>query len=1134
MHRRLRDRWTVLSALLLFGLLPGAAHGQSTLGTIRGNLTDARGRVVARAAVRIVDEGTGVTRAVQTDSRGDFEAPHLRAGAYRVEDASPGFSAFRRDGLVLRAGETLRVDLSLTPAVEEFVVAVQGVPAAAGSAKVAEVVVRAPGQGVLQLESATVQGGLEAQQLRDLPRGRRDFQDFLYLSPNVVGSPEGQRFLGARSYGVSYVHDGQPSSGSLYGTLSEASPGLEAIDEIKVLSNSHSAEFGGVAAVVVTTRRGGNRFSGSAFYDHADDATARYEEDERDFRSQRFGGALGGPLRRDKTFFFLNYEGAHNDEQREGVVNVVPTEGMRQGDFSGTSITVVDPLTGLPFPGNVIPSERIDPAARRILDFFYPLPNLPSLPSGLGQQSDPADVSETFHRWDLRLDHELTGNDSLFLRASAQRRVWKRYLEDGDLPHLGFKKNELRVFTVASSWSRVVSSSLLNELRAGYNSESDDDHSHYRVGAVADELGIEVPAAARERRGYPAFSFLGSDSVDEVFDNAAEYADRDVRQSSFSISDTVTWLRGKHSTRAGFFYSRDWVSDALASGVAAGAGQLVFTDQNTGNSFGDFLLGLPAESIEGVNGRGLQPLQAASNTFAGFVQDDWRVDGRLTVFAGLRYEIIQPFPERRDLLVQFDPQTDRIVVPSDRTVAALSPAAARYPRATAAELGLGRSLARTDRNNFAPRLGFLYGIGRDNRTVLRAGFGLFYPKTPPLGITDSGWGTEATRGEFIQAPFSSQIVRLDPQLSRGFSTGTLVSDDSVFAPGASVLGLVSPRIAQYHVTLERELPWGVGVRASYLGARSDKLLVTRYVNTMQASATPFDPNDPADRQRLPFPDLPTSVRVAENTGTGRFDALQLEVRRRYRGGLGFTLAYTLAGSSSTAPDGEAASLGIPQYDPYDLASNRGPDPYSVRHRFVMDAVWDVPVGRNRKYLSRLPWAVDAVLGGWTVSALVQARSGPFLDPCYYGVDVDGVNPANTGPDFGCWRPNVSGDTAGPGRTDAFYNLGALSLPAYGTLSRAGSGVIEGPGMSVVNLGFYKELARRGPLRVQLRLTLENVLDRRPYFEAAESDFLDVTDYVVGGRPATEGNGYTNVLQSVTSLEGFPPRRVVRFGVRVDF
>jgi hypothetical protein len=364
----------------------------------------------------------------------------------------------------------------------------------------------------------------------------------------------------------------------------------------------------------------------------------------------------------------------------------------------------------------------------------------------------------------------------------------------------------------------------------------------------------------------------------------------------------------------------------------------------------------------------------------------------------------------------------------------------------------------------------------------------------------------------------------------------VVPYDPPFQPGASLLGLVSPRIAQYHLTLERELPGRVGIRMSYLGAHSDKLLVTRHINTMKASATPFDPSDPADRQRLPFPNLPTSVEVAENTGTGHFNALQVEVRRSDQGGLGVHLAYTLSESRSTAPDLHAgvASLGIPQYDPYDLASNRGPDPYTVRHRLVMHAVWDVPVGRNRKYLARLPEALDAVLGGWTVSAILQARSGQFLTPCYYGVDVEGVNPANTGHDFGCWWPEVIGSTEGPGRQDAFYNLAAFSLPAPGTLASEGSGAIEGPGMRIVNLGLYKQLVRRGSVSVQLRVTIENLFDRRQYFEAPYSDFLDLTDYVVNGRPVTEGNGYTNVLRSETSLEGFPPRRVTRFGVRVDF
>jgi hypothetical protein len=433
---------------------------------------------------------------------------------------------------------------------------------------------------------------------------------------------------------------------------------------------------------------------------------------------------------------------------------------------------------------------------------------------------------------------------------------------------------------------------------------------------------------------------------------------------------------------------------------------------------------------------------------------------------------------------------------------------------------------------------------------LRGGFGFFHPKTPPERIADTRRASQAAREALARVAFRERDRlsafnfsrgRIGPTLSKGFSSGSARGEDHRFSPRSSALDLQSPRIMQYHLTLERELPGDVGLRLSYLGARSDKLLMLRNINTLKASTTPFDFDNAEDRRRLPFHDLDPFVLSLENTGRGHMNALQVEARRRFRGGLGGSVAYTLTQSRTTAPDYGIeslgiGSLGIVQYDPHDLSKNEGPEPHLVRHRLVMDGSWELPFGRRRRYLGGMPSWLDAALGGWTVSTIVHARSGPYLTPCY---SQAGFNPANTGaapllPSFECWRPDLVGDPDRPRSPGRFFNLAAFALPAPGTTGNAPSGIIEGPGVFSVNLGFHKTLARVRRLDVQLRLSIENVFDNPQYYEASGSPFVDLTEYLVGGRAFGDDNGETGVLRNLRSLEGFPLSRVMRLGVRVFF
>jgi hypothetical protein len=430
-------------------------------------------------------------------------------------------------------------------------------------------------------------------------------------------------------------------------------------------------------------------------------------------------------------------------------------------------------------------------------------------------------------------------------------------------------------------------------------------------------------------------------------------------------------------------------------------------------------------------------------------------------------------------------------------------------------------------------VGFAYRPGAGDKTVIRGGAGLFYPTHSAQGVRDA----------LSRSPYRASTRRLAPELASGFATGAPSTTVAANA-NAVTFSLETPQIYQYNLTLERELP-GVGVAVSYIGTQKRKLLLNRNINTLPAGTVRYDPESDEDRARLPYPQLSTSVNTVQNGGSGHVDALQVSLRRRFRAGFGLEATYVRASGRSNAPDLGNSSLGVVQYDPYDLSKNDGPDPAVVKHRFVLTGTWDLPFGRDHRYLATLPRGLDLVLGGWTLSGIVYARSGYNLTPFYSEVDEDGANPANTGApltnnDYDeAWRPDLVGDPNGPRERDNWYNVAAFALPAPGTTGNAPVGVIEGPGAWVVNLGIYKELVSARRFRLQLRVTLDNALNH-PLFDlpfvpdATEPGFLNLTDYLVGGLPADESNGTTNVLTSVGNAEGFAPGRVVRIGLRAQF
>ena len=1123
--KNMRGLFAIPFAILLVVGLKTPAIAQSFLGTIRGTVLDPQGQVVPGAAVVITDEATGVPRTLETDGQGRYEAPDVRPGTYRVEVITQNFKKFERTGVVLRAAGTALVDVTLE----------------LGSLN-ETVTVSADLINNITLDNPAIARGLDEQQLHDLPRDGRDIQSFLLLNPNVVGGTDDIQFLGGKTYGVSYIQDGQASTNAIFGTVGNSAPGLDAVSEISVLSNSYSAEYGGLAGVVVTTKRGASIYRGTTFYDfNSNDLNAltynqtlsgvKRGDPLSDTHEYRWGVSTGGPVVRGKLFFYANYEGSNDKSIFGGSRATVPTAAMRSGDFRGTAIVPRDPTTGLPFPGQVMPGNRIDPAARAIMDFFYPLPNQGTMANGYGvfQQFVP----ETRHRQraDLRIDYEASKNDSVFIRSSYQNRDPSNiFFEGGNaLTNLPILNTRLNTASVIGGWTKILSATIVNELRAGYNYDNSRRESTFQAADVAGRLGIEkAPSLGADRRGFPSFQFTAGANRPVNIADLGRNVDRTVRQNAFSLSDNVTSIIGAHTLKNGGLWTRNLARDGFGFGVNF-RGQYRFRGTFTGNAFTDFLLGMPSDVRDQVTNRG--PLEGHSNDIAFFSQDDWRINKRLTLFLGLRYDVVGAWHENDQTLANFLPvDGGHHVVANAQVAQLLPPGLIAFGRTlTADQAGLPDTLVRTDKNNFSPRVGYAWRLDESNKTVLRSGFGLFHPTVAVQGIRDL---LATNEFRFIR-------TRSGGGLRNGFSGGTPTVDLADFGNQGIDPDLQSPDIYQYNVTVERELRGEMGARVSYIGSTMRKLLVDRDYNTLRASTIPFDPEVPADYARLPYPLYGYYMDVVSNAGSGQFHALQVELLRRWRSGLAFNAAYTLAHSDSNAPDTGNSTIGPVQFDPYDIEKDRGPDPNVVKHRVVANATWDIPVGRGRSHGANMSSWANALFGGWTASTLFQARSGQNLTPFFSGFYT--TSPWNTGKpldglgnNFCCaWRPDQTRDPNTGTSRDAFFDQTAYAIPAPGQLGNAKKGSLKGPGTWVVNFAFYKDVVTRDRFRLQFSALLDNAFNHPQFFAEYGGGFVDLTSYLIDGDPH---NGTTGVLgaDAIRSVEDFSRGRVVRLGIRATF
>lgn len=1135
------------SVLLCLCLLAGAgvvlAQG-TNLGTIRGTVSDANGAAVAGAKIQLTDLETGLSRGATANDEGAYEAAGLKSGIYKVTVTAQGFKTATVNQVALRSGDTVRADVGLQ---------------VGGANESVEIIASTP----INLETATVSGQLTSRELINLPRDNRDIYSFLYLNPNITqGVADGSfKFIGAQSYGASFSLDGQRTNGGIFGEPTSSQPSLETIGELSVLSNNFSAEYAGIANIRVETKRGGKSYQGSAFYNNKNSALAAWAiGDKRGeaqftptpalskfptpyFNLNETGGSFGGPVPfgKEKTFFLASYERRWDARPVRFRSTTLPHASLYTGDFSKVNdsakpvvpagVTLTQPeidantiLTGTTRRFNIIPQRLLNPTVQSFIKNYFPATSVNApINAANGRLVDFFENRTGLVARDLgtlRVDHELTAKDKISAVYNTQFIDQSNAAVVSPYVGLGLRHDDRSNHTLSLSHTRIFSSNVVNEARGGFNFQFLFRNSNTTPTSFLESIGFDssdiaayyavVGENARPTFGHVGVSFS---NAFVTFGTGGRNTFRPLDQKIYTFGDTLTWITGKHTIKGGFDSIYNSAQDGFANNRGNPRGLLTYSGGGNTDRFARFLLGLPATTAAYVDN--LRPPMEVYNWEHGFfAQDDFKIHPRLTLFLGLRYDLVTPFIERNDLLVNFDPdfkdasgKRGRFIVPSQEVLSKIDPRIIAFGVATADQVGVGRALVRTDTNNVAPRLGAAWRL--TDKTVLRGGYGFFYPTSAAQGMRDAiatnpfnqGRTKSNTPTSLAGWPGGANGHGISP-----FSAGTLRTIGSQPSANAVPIGLHQPRIEQYNVTFERELPWQTALRVSYLGTRSTGLIAGIDLNLIAPSDTPLGtttgdgvtpctPGDdcdlsPADLARLPFPELGDYLLTYGNFGRGKSNALQIEVNRRFASGFTFNASYTLLDQKSSALDTGNSSLGGTSYNQFKPDNDYGTDSFISRHRFIAYGVWELPFGKGRKFGSSAPAAVDLIAGGWQVSTNLFAKTGYGFTPYWF---CNNCGPATLGNIFStsidpiggfsssnAFRPIVNGNPQ-VRSGDRFFDPNAFGLPPAGAdvldnPNVAKRNLLRGPGAWGTNLGVNKTFRFGERFRLRFGAEFNNVFN----------------------------------------------------------
>jgi len=1041
MSDRVRKALAVLACALAVVGLPSAARAQAT-GQITGVITDDSGSVVPGATVEVTNQATGFTRNAVSGVDGVYTIPLLNPGRYDVKASLSGFRTSIRSGIDVVVNETARVDQQLqVGAVTEQVTVAASAP-------------------LVETKNATLGIVIDRQKVVDLPLNGRNFTQLGTLIPGVVAPPSGLggadgnatpggfgnvtggfNVNGMRNQSNNFLLDGSPNNDS-FNTGFVLRPPPDAIEEFKILTHSYDAEFGRNAGSVVNvvTKSGSNNWRGGAWEFNRDDsrqATNFFATTKPALKQNQYGGALGGPIQRNHAFFFGYYEGFNN---RQGTTDnrVVLSQAQRAGDFSGGAV-IRDPLTGLPFPGNVIPTNRISPIATSILNQYVPLPNT----TGNRVVRSP-DVLDTREQLGLRVDYRLSDAHTLLGRYMYAHTNNVNPLGGSNFSPAGNTAvATLQDIMGSDTW--VMRSNMINVARANLNRIQASPN--VTSGVDLSSVGFKYGGTNTTAAGLPFITVTGFFTTGDA---QQPFASR--TNNVFGFSDDLTWVTGPHAFKFGGEIRRDQIR---VSFINRPNGDFTFNPQYTGNAAADFLLGLP---IQFRQGSGDPNLDGSSWTYALYGQDQYRIGTRVTLNYGLRYEVNQPFAESQNHLNAFHPGQQSTVFPN-------APAGLVYPGDT----GVPRGTYPTDKNNIAPRLAAIWDATGDGRTSLRAAWGLFYDTLPG-------------QGDFFQngtlAPPFQPLTQLDYPAPISFASPLGGATPVGFPPGLIFIGwgpdFTTPVVQHYNVSLQRQIGGYWGVEAGYVGSRGYHLPIFMEVNPTIPILTPT----PSVGPRL-FPAF-SLVRPTFSVGDSWYNALQASARMRPWRGLNLLASYTLSHAvddvSGLNIGGESrpmlpVTIGDQASIDAALAREKGDALFDARHRFVLSFGYELPRLETSNAVTRL------TLGGWQVNGIIQAQTG---------FPLTAIEPNNISLTSLTNRPNMTCDPneGAPHTTAQWFNTSCfqrLTVAANGgQVGNEARDVIRGPGFARTDLSFFKNFAIAGTQQLQLRVEFFNLFNQERF------------------------------------------------------
>jgi hypothetical protein len=996
-------------------LAVSALSAQTWRGTISGKVSDPAGAPVPKASITITEAGTGRVRTVTSGSSGLYVASSLAPGEYEISLHRPGLQPLQHR-ITLLVNQDARVDLSLI---------------AAGRQEVEVTAIRE----LLKADSASVSTVVDNSAVRHLPLDGRNFYDLTLLAPGTApaaqgsaGSVRGDTALhvnGAREDSNNFLLDGiYNGDPKLNGA--GVTPPVDAIREFEVLTSTYDASFGRNAGgqVNVVLQSGSNSVHGTIweFFRNASlDSRNHFApagEGNPRYQQNQFGFSLGGPIRKNRTFFFGDYEGRRTNEGITQITNV-PTALERAGDFSQSPVPPVDLFTQQPFPGNRIPAQRLHPIGSAIAN-LYPLPNR-SVP-GQNYVSSPIRRDTTNH-FDARLDHQFSGSSDLALRYScADRTLFEPFSGSGFSRVPGFGTDiPRRAQNIMASETHVFAPTFLNELRLGFNRVALGAFHENQGRNINREIGLPSLWLNSRDEGLSFISLPGYSPLGDEYNNPQHGV-----TNTYQIVDQANVTLGRHFFKFGG-EARRLQQNAYRD--VQSRGFLTFFGI-TGNPVGDLLQGFPTVT-GGARLDNHQNLRSTSYGF--FVHDTYKMTPSLVLSAGVRYEYTSPGVDIRDRANLYDFASGMLVPVGAGSVP--------------------RSGYRSDRNNIAPRVGLAWSPGRQG-TVFRAAYGFYYDQS----------ALAPSEALYFSAPYYDfHLYQTLPQFPLLLHDPFPASYPFPIPSSALAIqrDLATPYIQHWNANVQQEFGKNRVLEIGYVASKGSKLISPRDINQPQPS--------PAASYQRPNPRF-DDITILESRGNSIFHSLQTKFQQRLTSGLAVLAAYTY-GKSIDDGSGFFASAGDPNFpqNSYDIRAERGRSNFDVRHRATISYSYNLPFGGSR-------W-----LRGWQTHGSLAFQTGrPFTVALL--PDFDNSNTGRTVLGFGANdRPHVIRDPKLDNPTEQrWFDTSAFVIPARGSFGNAGRNIVEGPGFSTANLSLLKNTAITESVTVQLRAEAFNLFNRTNY------------------------------------------------------